>query len=88
MKVLYSDSLHVHEADCEHFFMNAWPLPEFPLKLWLVEHPCSYSLSNYRCLIHLKLGKVVVFLVGGSLASEFYMPAFRNTVCSIFLDCL
>ena len=29
MKVLYSDSLHAYEADCEHFFINAWLLPEF-----------------------------------------------------------
>jgi hypothetical protein len=28
---------------------------------------------------------VVCFLLGNSLASEFYMPTFRNTVCSIFI---
>jgi len=28
---------------------------------------------------------VVCFLLGNSPASEFYMPTFRNTVCSIFI---
>ena len=28
---------------------------------------------------------VVYFLLGDSLASEFYMPTFWNTVCSIFI---
>ena len=32
-----------------------------------------------------KIHKVVCFLLGNSLASEFYMPTFRNTVCSIFI---
>jgi len=27
----------------------------------------------------------VCFLLGNSLASEFYMPTFRNTVCSTFI---
>ena len=80
MKVLYSDSLHAHEADCEHFVINAWLLPEFPPKLWLVEHPCSYALNNCRCLIHLKQGNVVVFLLGDSPVSEFYIPTLRNTL--------
>jgi hypothetical protein len=26
------------------------------------------------------------FLLGDSLASEFYKPTFRNTICSIFID--
>jgi len=84
MKVLYSDSLHAHEADCdadcEHFFINAWLLPKFPLKLWLVEHTCSYALSKYRCLIRLKQGKAVIFLLGDSPASEFYMVMFQDTL--------
>jgi len=79
LKVLYSDSLHAHEADREHFLINAWLLPEFPPKLWLVEHPCSYALSNCRCLIHLKQGNVV-FLLGDSPASEFYMLTLWNTL--------
>jgi hypothetical protein len=28
---------------------------------------------------------VVVFLLGDSLSSEFYVPTFRNNVCSIFV---
>jgi len=27
----------------------------------------------------------VCFLLGNSPASEFYMPTFRNTLCSIFI---
>jgi len=80
MKVLRSNSLHAHEADCEDFFIHAWLLPEFPLNLWLLEHPCTYALSSYRCSVHLKQGKVVVFLLGESSASEFYMATFRNNL--------
>ena len=69
----------MHMRLTEHFLINAWLLPEFPPKLWLVEHPCFYALSNSRCLIHLKQGNVVVFLLGDSPASEFYMPTFWNT---------
>jgi len=31
------------------------------------------------------LQHVVCFLLGNSLASEFYMPTFWNTFCSIFI---
>ena len=40
----------------------------------------SQSISN----LHLVLN-VVCFLLGNPLASEFYMPSFRNTLCSIFI---
>jgi len=80
VKVLYSNSLHAHEADCEHFFIHSWLLPEFPLNLWLLEHPCSYALNNYRCSVHLKQGKVVVFFLGDFSTFEFYMATFRNTL--------
>ena len=37
-------------------------------------------ISNFHHILY-----VVCFLLGNSPASEFYMPTFRNTVCSIFI---
>jgi len=34
---------------------------------------------------HKTLHHVVSFLLGNSPASEFYVPLFQNTVCSIFI---
>jgi hypothetical protein len=39
-----------------------------------------FLFSNFRHVLN-----VVFFLLGDSPASEFYMPTFRNTVCSIFM---
>jgi hypothetical protein len=40
-----------------------------------------FLISNFRHVLN-----VVCFLLGNSLASEFYMPTFRNTlVCFIFI---
>ena len=40
-----------------------------------------FLISNFRNVLN-----VVCFLLGDSLASEFYMPTFRNpSVCSIFI---
>ena len=41
---------------------------------WLSKH--------VRCISYVQF---VSFLLGNSSASEFYMPTFRNTVCSIFI---
>jgi hypothetical protein len=40
------------------------------------EHRFKFRENNLR---------VVCFLMGNSPASEFYMPTFRNTICSIFI---
>jgi len=40
----------------------------------------NFLISNFR-----RIPYVVSFLLGNSPASEFYMPTFRNTVCSIFI---
>jgi hypothetical protein len=37
-------------------------------------------ISNFRRVLY-----VVCFLLGNCPASEFYMPTFRNTICSIFI---
>jgi len=37
--------------------------------------------SNFRHVLN-----VVCFILRNSPASEFYMPTFRNTVCSIFIS--
>ena len=39
-----------------------------------------FLISNFRPVLN-----AVCFLLGNSPASEFYMPTFRNTVCSIFI---
>jgi len=39
-----------------------------------------FLISNFRRVLY-----VVCFILGNSPASEFYMPTFRNTVCSIFV---
>jgi len=39
-----------------------------------------FFISNFRPVLN-----VVCFLLGNSPASEFYMPAFRNAVCSMFI---
>jgi hypothetical protein len=39
-----------------------------------------FLISNFCRVLN-----VVCFLLGNSPASEFYMPTFRNTVCSIFI---
>jgi hypothetical protein len=39
-----------------------------------------FLISNFRRVLY-----VVCFLLGNSPASEFYMPTFRNTICSIFI---
>jgi len=38
------------------------------------------SISNFRCVLN-----VVCFILGDSPASEFYMPTFWNSVCSVFI---
>jgi hypothetical protein len=48
----------------------------------------SYGFKNSLAAFIRALGKiwrVVCFLLGNSPASEFCMPTFRNTVCSIFI---
>jgi hypothetical protein len=37
-------------------------------------------------VIHDVSNDVVFFLLGDSPVSEFYVPTFRNTLCSIFID--
>ena len=37
-----------------------------------------FLISNFSCVLN-----VVCFLLGNSPASEFYMPMFLNTICSI-----
>ena len=37
-------------------------------------------ISNFRCVLN-----VVCFLLGDSPASDFYMPMFLSTVCSVFI---
>ena len=39
-----------------------------------------FFISNFRRVLN-----VVFFLLGDCPVSEFYMPTFRNTVCSIFI---
>ena len=39
-----------------------------------------FLISNVRCVLN-----VVFFLLDDFPTSEFYMPTFRNTVCSIFI---
>jgi len=39
-----------------------------------------FLISYFRRVLN-----VVCFLLGNSLASEFYMSTFRNTLCSIFI---
>jgi len=53
---------------------------------------CGISMGNFRILTKFflisnfyRVLNVVRFLLGNSLASEFYTPTFRNTVCSIFI---
>jgi hypothetical protein len=41
--------------------------------------------AMYADLIKKMMVVVICFLLGNSPASEFYMPTFRNTVCSIFI---
>jgi len=49
-------------------------------KLHMISH------TRHPRVIPLKRHEVVVcFLLGNSPASEFYMPTFQNTVCSIFI---
>jgi len=38
-----------------------------------------FLISNFRLVLN------VCFLLGNSPESEFYMPTFRNSVCSIFI---
>jgi hypothetical protein len=38
-------------------------------------------ISNFRRVVN-----AVCFLLGNSPASEFCMPTFQNTICSIFID--
>jgi len=45
-----------------------------------VEANAIFLISNFH-----HIPNVVCFLLGNSLASEFYVPMFRNTVCSIFI---
>jgi hypothetical protein len=40
-----------------------------------------FLISNFRLVL-----VVVCFLLGNSPVSEFYMPTFRNTLCSIFME--
>jgi hypothetical protein len=40
----------------------------------------EFLISNFRLVLY-----VVCFLLGNSPTSEFYMPTFWNTVCSIFI---
>jgi hypothetical protein len=40
-----------------------------------------FLIASFRLVMN-----VVFFLFGNSSASEFYMPTFRNTLCSIFID--
>jgi len=40
----------------------------------------TFFISNFLHVLN-----VVCFLLGNSPASEFYMPTFRNTVCSVFM---
>jgi len=42
-----------------------------------MEHKKMHSINNIK--------SVVCFLLGNSPASEFYVPKFRNTICSIFI---
>jgi hypothetical protein len=42
---------------------------------------CLFLVSNFRRVLI-----VVFFLLGESPASEFYVPTFRNAVCSIFIS--
>jgi len=47
----------------------------------LVQKPTEvFLISNFRRVLY-----VVCFLLGNSPASEFYMPTFRNSVCSTFI---
>jgi hypothetical protein len=39
-----------------------------------------YLISDFRCVLN-----VIFFLLVDSPASEFYVPTFRNTACSLFL---
>jgi len=39
-----------------------------------------FLISNFRRVLN-----VVCFLLGNSPASEFYIPTFRNTICSIVI---
>ena len=51
----------------------------------------SFLISNFRrvlnvvCFPFILAFYLVCFLLGDSPASKFYMPKFRNTVCSIFI---
>ena len=45
----------------------------------------SAHLVGFLGLQRVNIFDVVLFLLGDSLASEFYVPTFRNTVCYIFI---
>ena len=50
--------------------------------------PYNRTSLTRLCFLDFKLSpvlNVVFFLLGDSPGSEFYMPTFRNTVCSIFI---
>jgi hypothetical protein len=52
---------------------------------------CLYTVKLWQqAVLDFKLSPCSVccifFLLGNSPASEFYMPMFRNTICSIFVD--
>ena len=55
-------------------------ISEATLKIKYDETRIRLLISNFRRVLN-----VVCFLLGNSPASEFYMPTFRNTVCSIFM---
>jgi len=49
----------------------------------VVRHKFNFYISNFRFVL-----KVVFVLLGRSPASEFYVPTFRNNVCSVFIGCV
>lgn len=49
--------------------------------LWLSGRPYSSFISNFRCVVN------VVFLLGDSSASEFYVPTFQDTMSHLPRSC-
>jgi len=47
----------------------------FGVLIWVVSNFNEFLISNFRRVLN-----VVCFLLGNSLASEFFMPTFRNTL--------
>jgi hypothetical protein len=44
----------------------------------------SLKISDYDVILK-QIRNIICFLLGDSPGSEFYMPTFRNSVCSIFI---